>query len=391
VIRRLASRLTAMTVVAAVAMGIAAEAAFSQSPDEANMARLQRALAKARRGDQVTVGVIGGSITQGSNATSADKNYANLVAQWWRRTFPKAEIRLVNAGIGATGSNFGALRAQRDLLVHRPDFVIVEYAVNDDNSQIAAESLEGLIRQVLRQPNQPAVVLLFMMKKGGRNAQQWHEKVGQHYHLPMVSMRDALWPEIEAGRAKWDNYEADDVHPNDRGHAYTANLVTDLLEKVLDQLPPDDRLRSIENLPSPLFSDLFEHTTLFEVDSLKPVNNTGWTLDAVDKRKCWKADKPGSRIEFEIEGRLILLIDYHIRGPMGKVKVQVDERPAIVRDAWYDQTWGGYRATEEVVRDLPPGKHRVTIEVLLDKNPQSTGHEYRIMGLGAAGAAEPAR
>ena len=77
-------------------------------------ARLQQALAKGRRGEPVTVAVIGGSITAGAGASSREKNYGSLLAQWWREAFPQAKIELVNAGIGATGSNYGALRAQRD-------------------------------------------------------------------------------------------------------------------------------------------------------------------------------------------------------------------------------------------------------------------------------------
>ena len=99
-----------------------------------------------------------------------------------------------------------------------------------------------------------------------------------------------------------------------------------------------------------------------------------------------KSDRPGSRIKFAIEGRVLLLMDWHIRGPMGKAKVQVDDQPAVVRDAWFDQTWGGYRQTSELARNLPPAKS-VAFEILSEKNPQSTGREYRILGLGAAGVA----
>ena len=61
--------------------------------------------------------------------------------------FPKATVKFVNAGIGATGSNYGALRAERDLLSHQPDFVVVEYAVNDGNAAAFAATLEGLLRR----------------------------------------------------------------------------------------------------------------------------------------------------------------------------------------------------------------------------------------------------
>jgi hypothetical protein len=122
-----------------------------------------------------------------------------------------------------------------------------------------------------------------------------------------------------------------------------------------------------------------------EADMLKPVKNEGWTFDATDK--CWKSDRPGSRIEFEVEGRVLLLMDWHIRGPMGTALVRVDDRSLTVQDTWFDQTWGGYRQTTELARDLPPGKHRVVLEILAESNPRSTGHEYRVLGLGVGGVA----
>jgi lysophospholipase L1-like esterase len=342
--------------------------------------------AKARRGETVTVGVIGGSITQGAGASQPERRYGDLVAAWWRKTFTKTKIEYVNAGIGATGSDYGALRAKRDLLSHHPDFVVVEYAVNDSDNDAAAETLEGLVRQILGEPNAPAVLLLFTMNQSGANAQQAHGKVGRHYGLPMVSFRDALWPEIEQGRMKWGDVEADIVHPNDRGHAYCAKFVIQVLESVLGDVAAGAPLRQIKPTPAPLFSDLFEHVALLEADALKPAANQGWTYDATQPaNKCWKTDQAGSAIEFNIEGRVIVIMDWHIRGPMGQAKVQVDDLPPVVREGWFDQTWGGYRMTTVLAHDLKPGPHRVKIQLLSESNPQSTGHEFRLLGLGAAG------
>lgn len=385
-LRRLGWSLFATTLV----LPLGASAAADRDPvvarsvvSKGDTSRIQRVLAKARGGGPVTVAVIGGSITAGASATSREKNYGGLVGRWWREKFPRAKVELVNAGIGATGSNYGALRARRDLLAHRPDFVVIEYSVNDPDNQAAAETLEGLVRQVLNEPNQPAVVLLCMMHRNGGNAQEWHAKIGWHYDLPIVSFRDALWPEIQAGRIRWEDVEADMVHPNDRGHACAARFVTSLLDEVLQGIPPDSGLPAIKPMPKPLESDLFEHVALWEADALQPTRNDGWRFDPKDR--CWKSDRPGSRIDFEVEGRAVLVMDWHIRGPMGKAKVQVDDRPPAVRDAWFDQTWGGYRQTSELARDLSPGKHRVRVEIMGEKSPESTGHEYRILGLGAAG------
>jgi lysophospholipase L1-like esterase len=343
-------------------------------------ARLERAMARAREGGPVTVAVIGGSITAGASATKPENRYGDLVARWWKQSFPAAKIELVNAGIGATGSNYGALRAGRDLLSRRPDFVVVEFAVNDPDSRAAAETLEGLVRQILAQPWQPAAMLLFTMNDKGANAQEWHGKVGRHYGLPMVSFRDALWPEITSGRRKWQDVEADQVHPNDRGHALCASFVAAVLDEALRRLPSKDALPPVKPLPAPLLSDRFEHVRLYEADALEAAANDGWARDP--STGSWKSDRPGSAIEFEVEGSVVLTMHYVVKGPMGKARVRVDGEEVCELNAWFDQTWGGYRAVQEVFRGERCGKHRVRFELLDAKGP---GTEFHILGIGAAG------
>ncbi|HSH93005.1 MAG TPA: SGNH/GDSL hydrolase family protein [Roseimicrobium sp.] len=345
--------------------------------------RLERVIAKAERGEKIVVGVIGGSVTQGAKASTREKNYGSVMASWWRTQFPKSTVELVNAGIGATGSNYGALRADRDLLSKKPDFIVVEYAVNDPDTEASAESYEGLLRQILSQPQHPAVVLLFMMRLDGGNSQEWLSKVGKHYNLPMVSFRDALWPEIQAGRLKWEEIEADQVHPNDRGHALAAECVTRFVQQVRPKASMTSKIES--TLPKPMISDRFARVTLREAQELQPVKSEGWALDAATK--SWKSTVPGSVIEFEVEGRLVIVMDYRIRGPMGRAKVQIDGGPAQTREAWFDQTWGGYRVSSEIARDLAPGKHRVRYELLAEKHAESTGTEFRILGIATADAA----
>ncbi len=345
-------------------------------------ARLQRVFAKAKAGGPVTIATLGGSITQGARATQAEARYANRLADWWRRTFPKAQIVLVNAGIGGTGSNYGSLRVARDVLSKNPDFVVLDFAVNDKPTLATTESFEGVVRQLLADPAQPAVALLFMSRNDGTNAQDWEVTVGDHYQLPMVSYRDAVQPEVTAGRVHWETIGSDVVHPTDAGHAYVADLLGAMLEKALAKGGTQE---AATPLPAPLYSGLYEHTTLREAADLQPISNQGWAYDVA--KKAWCSAQPGSVVEFKLPGTLLMLMNYHLRAPMGKVRIQVDELPPIVNDAWFDQTWGGYRETLLLGRDLPPGNHRVRIELLEEKNPQSEGHEYRLMGLGSAGAA----
>ncbi len=343
--------------------------------------RLAQAFSKAEHGGKFVVGVIGGSITQGAKATAPEHRYPNLVAQWWRETFPKAEVSLVNAGIGATGSNYGALRVQRDLLAAQPDFVIIEYACNDGDSPACAETLEGLVRQVLKQPQAPAVMILFMTKRTGGNTQEQHARIGAHYHLPMVSFRDGLWPKVKAGELNMDDFLADEVHPNDFGHDVAAHCVTYLLKNAQSTSPTNDRT---DPLPAPLTTDAYEHTALQEAADLKPVASQGWSFRP--DLKAWHAEQPGSTLELSVKGRSILFMSHVIRGAMGRARVQVDDLPPKIIDGWFSGTWGGYRSTVVLAEGLAPeATHRIMIELLEEKNPESTGHGFSVYGLGEAG------
>jgi GDSL-like Lipase/Acylhydrolase family len=342
-------------------------------------ARLQHALAKARRGEKVVVSVIGGSITEGASADSVEARWGNRVAQWWRDTFPDAEIVFVNAGIGATGSDIGTFRAKAHLLSHNPDFVAAEFAVNDRGSAIAGETLEGLTRQILRQPNRPAVMLLFTMDVNGNNTQAQHEPVGRHYRLPMVSFRDGVWPDIVSGNLKWDDIEADTVHPNTRGHGMCADFVIAVLEKVLADLPNDDALPEPAAVPKPLMTDAFERVAMFNRDSLTPVRYEGWQPHKGGRMgPGWVADAPGSIIEFDVEGTVVALAFHRIKGDMGIAEAQVDDLPPVKMNAWFDADWGGYTPFELVAKNLKPGTHRLRVKLLDEKSEASNGHGFQI-------------
>jgi lysophospholipase L1-like esterase len=351
---------------------------------EGNQARLQSAFAKAKKGGKLVIGVIGGSITEGSVSRDPDKRYANVVLSWWRKTFPNTEIVLVNAGIGATGTNYGAMRVKRDLLSKSPDMVIIEFAVNDLNTKEDAESYEGVVRQILNAPEKPAVMLLFMTRKNGITAQELESRIGAHYGLPMISYRDALWTEIESDRLKWEQISFDVVHPNENGHVITGELISGFLEEAFKKLSAETPLKVNKKIPPPLFTDDFEFTSLFDGEDLKPLTNKNWEFEKSNKAG-WKSSAPGSVIEFEICGTRIYLSCWKINGPMGKIKVNVDGRNPVIVDAWFNETWGGMRYMVPIGENLRKGKHTVRIELLQEKNSRSTGNEFKVLCLGSAG------
>ena len=125
-----------------------------------NWKRLKESMLRARSGQRVSIGYIGGSITMGSLATTPEECYAYLSCQWWKDTFKNADILYHNVGIGATTSQFGAARVIEDLLTKSPDVIFVEFSVNDDNTEFFQETYEGLIRLIYQSNTKPAIILL---------------------------------------------------------------------------------------------------------------------------------------------------------------------------------------------------------------------------------------
>ena len=266
-------------------------------------ARLQAVLAKARRGEPICVAAIGGSITAGGVATKDPKRrYVQQLAKWFEKMFPGLKVRFVNAGIGGTNSGYGALRVQRDVIAQQPDLVVVEYAVNDTMGTAKLdESYEGVLRQLLGSSTNRAVIELFFMHKDGNSAQPEQVVLGRHYGLPMISFRDAVWPELKAGTLKWETIYADVVHPNDAGHDIASELLRSFLDASLAKLPAKDAdLPALTPMPAPLISTTFEHCTLFRAADLKPLSAAGWTCV---KSNVWECSSAGGRLEYEVPGR----------------------------------------------------------------------------------------
>ncbi|MCP4643923.1 MAG: SGNH/GDSL hydrolase family protein, partial [bacterium] len=351
--------------------------------DTGNTARLQQVLVKARSGEPVTLGVLGGSITGGAGASTWMHSYGPLITEWWENTFPQSRITLVGAGIGGTGSMYGAVRAHEHLLPKQPDFVITEFAVNDDNSRIRQETLEGLTRQILNQSNQPANLLLFMMRnrdgKAG-NAQEAQEAIGRHYNLPMLSFRDAVGPEIESGRYRWSDVLADEVHPNDNGHAIGAGLVIQFLQDTLDALPQTDDISIAPAVPEPLFTDTFEHVRLYRAGKAEPLKSEGWTVAKGDWRgPWWESNQPGSVLKLKVEGDTLAIYTNRCEALQGVAEIHIEgERDAKI-EGWFP---GDILSSGLVFQGLGRGEHIVTITVLDETSPRGGNHALRVYALG---------
>ncbi len=217
-----------------------------------DMTRMANVFQRAQNGEDITVAYIGGSITEGYNAGTTEF-YAKICTDWLQEQFPESTVTGVNAGISGTPSLLGNLRLERDVLSSDPDIVFVEFAVNDGQEPEYKNAYESLVRTLLTQDKDIAVVLLFTVLKNGYTCQEHMSQIGENYGLPMISVPDSVYAEIEAGRMTWEQYSDDESHPNAYGHSCIRDFVANYYNKVIPVISENTGTVD-KNLPDPVYS-----------------------------------------------------------------------------------------------------------------------------------------
>ncbi|MBH1939539.1 SGNH/GDSL hydrolase family protein [Mobilitalea sibirica] len=225
-----------------------------------NNFRILQAMKKARRGDKVTIAYLGASITFPLKV-SWNNCYATLSYHYFKELFTASDkIEYVNAGMNGTSSTIGLIRAKRDILQYQPDIIFVEFAVNDSKDSVSREVYECLILQLLNADTKPAVILLFMTSESGYSCQGQMQAVGEYYHLPMISIMDALMPEIINKRFYWSHFSNDNIHPNEYGNLLIAEFIKYYYYRVMNEEEEQD----IEIPGRPFYGNSFINMKLLD-------------------------------------------------------------------------------------------------------------------------------
>ncbi len=349
-----------------------------------DITRFTKLFKKLEEGQPVTVCFLGGSITQGSLSSMPTTCYAYKVYEWFKETFKDSDITYVNAGIGGTTSAFGAARCDKDVLSYDPDFVLVEFSVNDECNDYFYESYEGLIRKLLYSECRPCVATLFnFYYENGKTAERIHSKVARYYGIPAASMHGAIYEDILSGKiADINDLSPDGLHPNDKGHALLSRVVTNLISSLYEEYKDGNMAEKDEDIKvlKPLTSNTFEKAKRLDNRNFK-ADLKGFKEDRSAQRDitdCFKNGWLGSlqndKIVIELEGEnectgIAVQYDKTMKRPAPVVAVSVDDsEDKIIIDSAFDQIWGDLLDIRQIIEHEKMGPHKLTVEVIDDKD-----------------------
>ncbi|MBS0030397.1 SGNH/GDSL hydrolase family protein [Chitinophaga sp. 22321] len=357
---------------------------------------------KVNAGKPLTIGFIGGSITQGKFC------YRLQTAKYIRSLYPSVAMKAINAGVSGTGTDLGACRLQDQLLQYHPDLVFVEFAANGAYT----DGMEGIIRQIRKYDPAIDICLIYTIYNGQTKIYagggipeniKGLEKVAAYYNLPSIHLgMEASMLEKE-GKLLWkgDSTEAagsilfstDGAHPLQAGgNLYAAAIARAMngMKQVSGVVTP--------TIPAPLIADNWEDAGMYPPQEVATFSS-GWnavTTKGSPQQQFtgWfpyimKATQPGAYFTCRFKGTMFGFFD--IGGPeAGQLEVLVDGAPVKLAERGITGTRqlevldttaasgsrlinrfnsycnNRYRGQYEFIT-LPPGVHTVTIRVSAEK------------------------
>ncbi|KAL4442048.1 hypothetical protein ABPG77_011309 [Micractinium sp. CCAP 211/92] len=329
--------------------------------------RIERVAARLLAGLPITAATLGGSVTVGAGSSgqkggSKPNAYPQLFFRFLNASFPHRDHVFLNRGIGATTSGIYAVCADR-MLPQSVDLVVVELTFNEPEDAPFTfpqrRGFERLLRKLARMPRSPAVVVLhhyaWHYSRGDgvpaglfyRPAESQLSTLAQYYDLPSPSLRNALYPLMQADVAPFkvgrvrkvgdkslagtklptagprlaDDYlYHDGIHPSDTGHKALAELLAAVVQTAVDNVLADgkvpERGRPPElkplHLPPPMipgnndaptsvcamqedFKAVAKATSGFTYMAERPEGET-----FVEQKWGYRGETPGSWIELQV-------------------------------------------------------------------------------------------
>lgn len=202
-----------------------------------NNYRLKTNLEKIKKGENVYIAAIGGSVTEGAGPKDFKDGYAYQFFNAVKNVYAPNDGKNVffnNAGLSGTPSLLGKLRYESDVvevLGHVPDILIVEFAVNDGGEDIYKRSFEALVRDALLANPQTAVIAVYSAATYGNTAGQ-KKPVSDYYKISQIDLLPVVNKAIENGTFTKEDYYDDYVHPTKEGHTLMCDSLMYLLATV---------------------------------------------------------------------------------------------------------------------------------------------------------------
>ena len=163
--------------------------------------------------------------------------YPYQVLKKLKEHYPFAVINTITTAIGGENSVQGAARFEQDVLIHKPDVIFIDYALNDRGVGLEAAkiawtkmieaALKAHVKIVLLTPSPDLSENILVQDTPLSQHTAQIMALGKQYQIPVVNSF-AIFKNIALNGGTLSNFMAQSNHPNAQGH----NLIADEILKL---------------------------------------------------------------------------------------------------------------------------------------------------------------
>ena len=234
--------------------------AFSQkcSAEAPETSRLAGVVDVLENGETaVRVVCFGDSITGVYYHTGGRRAWCDMLGIALGKTYPKAQIQMVNAGISGHTTTQGLARMEKDVLAHKPQLVVVMFGMNDV-VRTDAEKFEANLRTIVHRCRESeAAVVLCTPNSVYPNPTRPMTRLAQFAQIVRyvakdmsVRLADCFAAYEDTRRedvTKWRLLMSETIHPGMNGHKFFAEVMAESISgkpvSLADAEPPADSLQ----------------------------------------------------------------------------------------------------------------------------------------------------
>lgn len=217
----------------------------------AQQAGIPSLVSKFEAGAPVRIVCFGDSVTGVYYHTGGRRAYTDMVGIALKKSYPNADITMVNAGISGHNTENALARIEKDVLAHNPTLVTVMYGLNDMVGVPIEKYRENLKTIIAKCRERGAEVLLCtpnnVITTDRRPSTRLEEycnavrEVGQSENVPVCDCYQQMQELREQDALNWRMLLSDEIHPNMAGHKRMAEMIARSIcgrDASLDEVPP---------------------------------------------------------------------------------------------------------------------------------------------------------
>ncbi len=155
-------------------------------------------------------------------------SYPALTNEWLEERSGRP-VSFRNHCLGGARATTGVALMQHEVLIERPDLIIVEYGIIDGSvREPTLSALEQIVRSSIEE-NLPLVLVALTTERVEDTPRQIIKELGEYYGVPVADVHDQLI----GSNLSWEDVGLDGWHPGDDGHALIFESISKEIEKLV--------------------------------------------------------------------------------------------------------------------------------------------------------------